>query len=183
MCEEPQPCRQAIAHRSRHRSRPDASRSSACALRVSKIPVAGRAASPRLVDSAQGGVLPLSSVVFLVQEPQFSVEPRVCLFRHSKILCAIRGRLPVRCPGIRAVRHGKCAAREAPDFKPIMNQRVRCRGAVGEGVGDNVALALFCNRSSPIAEAVRSAASTSPGSMNCHLVCARFAQTPARQSA
>jgi hypothetical protein len=43
--------------------------------------------------------------------------------------------------------------------------------------------ACRCNRSSPIAEAVCIAASTSPGSINCHFSWVRFAQTPARQSA
>src|SRR6266446_5096781 len=47
--------RATIDHQSRHCSRPDALRSFACTLRVSKIPIAGRAAPPRTI--ARGFVL------------------------------------------------------------------------------------------------------------------------------
>jgi hypothetical protein len=47
--------RATIAHQSRHCSRPDALRFVACTLRVSKIPIAGRAAPPRTI--ARGFVL------------------------------------------------------------------------------------------------------------------------------
>jgi hypothetical protein len=47
--------RATIAHQSRHCSRPDALPSVACTLRVSKIPIAGRAAPPRTI--ARGFVL------------------------------------------------------------------------------------------------------------------------------
>ena len=63
----------------------------------------------------------------------------------------------------RGILHGP-----AKDLEPELNARIQvCR----------------CNRSSPMADAVCSADSTSPGSINCHLACARLAQTPARQSA
>ena len=66
----------------------------------------------------------------------------------------------------------------SPDFKPVMNHCVRCAEVpwVNES-GTTRPCAWCCNRSSPMAEAVCIAASTSPGSMNCHLACARFAQS------
>ena len=51
-------------------------------------------------------------------------------FSHSKILCAIRGRLPVTLQG--RLLYQSCSVRKVsqlgtlPDFKPVMNQRVRC---------------------------------------------------------
>ena len=71
----------------------------------------------------------------------------------------------------------------SPDFKPVINHCVRCAEVpwVNES-GTTRPCAWCCNRSSPMAEAVCIAASTSPGSMNCHLACARFAHRLPRGS-
>ena len=69
-------------------------------------------------------------------------------FSHSKIICAIRGRLPVRCPGQVAVSElfgtESVAAWDASRLQASHEPTgALCRRAVGEGVRDNVALALF----------------------------------------
>ncbi len=71
-----------------------------------------------------------------------------------------------------------------PDFNPVVNQRVRCSAEPWvKASGTTYPVACLCSLSSPMAEAVFSADSTSPGYMNLHFSYAWKAQTPARQSA